>query len=200
MMDFMDQKHIMKKYLISLILLFISSPLVAQPTPDELPNWWVITNPTALNIGYPEVISCAISGAKTIRIKFWLPLGTNEPSPEQILDPVWGDIRLHTAWNEFWATSYGGNHVDVIGELVFQDQAYHLLWTLDIPVDTSDLYNFPAYSARFINTWVDIEFFPGMERIFIISKQCRITEPFYLGVPRNNLPLDPPIFPTTPCN
>ena len=184
-----------KTSLALLIALAIALPAIAaaQPAPHELPEWWVIDNRTALNIGYPEIGSCGLSAATFVRVKFWLPLGPIAPEPGQIEDPQWGDSRLHTAWDSAWATIYGGNHVDQPdGRLEFRGGGWHLTWFLDVPLDASDPFAFTAYSARLVNAWVDFAPPPAAGKVFILSWQCRSGVPLHLGFEREDLPEFPP--------
>jgi hypothetical protein len=193
--------------LIPAALLVAAGALSAQPT--DLPNWWTITNPTALNLGYSHVVSCPRSDY--IRLKFWLPLGPNEPAPGAILDPVWGDIRLHTAMDPTWTTVYGGNHMDIApGSYFLKAGGYQIVWTIDVPtLNTGNPFLYAQFSVRIINAWVDFEQFPGMGKVIYLSSQCRTIvceEPpendcpiKWFGIQRADLPPDPPVFPGSPC-
>lgn len=196
-------KFTLKLLLVSLsLVLALAIPTVtvnAQST--DLPNWWTITNPTALNLGYPMVMSCASSNSQHIRVRFWLPLGPNQPNLSDILDPVWGDVRLHTAWDTGWTTLYGGNHVDInTGNFHFQGGGWQIIWTLDIPVDASNVANFTHYSPRLVNAWVDFQPFDGVDKVVVLSSQCRPGAAVAPGVQRDDLPPNPPVFPVTACH
>jgi hypothetical protein len=183
----------LRKTALAALLLALALPAAAQLPAHELPAWWTIPNPSALNNAYPEVGSCKVSGVTHIRVKFWLSVGTTQPLPSQIQDPVWGDVRLHTAWDKTWATVYGGNHVDLPdGFLELRGGAWQLTWSLDVPLDASDPFNFRAYSARLFNAWVDFALPDPGEKVFILSWECRAGAPVFSGFEREDLPPLPP--------
>lgn len=193
-----------KTTILALTLSLACITCLPQPSSaSDLPQWWDIDNPTALNIHYPLVISCIRSDY--IRLKLWLPLGPNEPHEERILDPQWHDIRIHTAWDPAWVTIYGGNHVDIAPGHFHQLQGgWQIIWSLDIPVKWSDdLFAFQSYSVRFINSWVDFEPFEGVDKVVMLSWQCRTFDDgpvVWGGIQRQDLPETPPTATASMCH
>lgn len=161
----------------------------------SLPQWWLIPNPTALNYGYTQMGGGRVGDFA--RVRFRLPLGSNEPPLKDIQDPQFGDLRLHTAWDKSFATphSQGGNHVDVIGQLRQLPPSgtdWDLLWELDIPIDNSVLSAYQDYTPRLVNAWVDFDPFEGVETVQLVMWQVRSGTPQLGGIDRDDVPETPP--------
>lgn len=161
-----------------------------------LPEWQVLDHPLALNYTYPQMGKCSTLDADFIRTRFRIVLGQVLPEEEDILDPQWGDIRLHTAW--FYTHQPFTQHIDVTGgvvRFVGGDDGYDIMWELDIPVDfATDQQNqtFTHSSVRIVNAWVDFEPNKNYGRVQIPLWNCMAGTPVNTGIDRGNLPQTPP--------
>lgn len=59
---------------------------------------------------------------------------------------------------------------------------------------SDDLFAFQSYSVRFINSWVDFEPFEGVDKVVMLSWQCRTFDDgpiVWGGIQRQDLPETP---------